>query len=311
MNIKPTKIVLYLAFLVNVFLFGSSWMFNKMVLQEGATPIWAAVMRQSIAALVFLIVLAIKRPKIKLSRQDIKLIIIYAIFMMSLGHVLSLFGQKHIDSGLASIIFSFFPLAIVIISSILIPKIEPITFKKIAGSMIGLFGIILLFYTQGLLETGKTEILGIILILASVLVNSIPNVIIKRDGAKLDPIILNAGGMLIASFLLTISAFAIEGTPNFVLTKRLIFAELYLGILCSALGFFLYFWLLQHVSVFKLSLSAYITPMVAVFLGYIFYNEILSINHYIGMLLIFTGIFITEITYRGKHANKHLRLKGR
>jgi drug/metabolite transporter (DMT)-like permease len=282
-----------------------------MVLQEGATPIWAAVMRQSIAALVFLIVLAIKRPKIKLSRQDIKLIIIYAIFMMSLGHVLSLFGQKHIDSGLASIIFSFFPLAIVIISSILIPKIEPITFKKIAGSMIGLFGIILLFYTQGLLETGKTEILGIILILASVLVNSIPNVIIKRDGAKLDPIILNAGGMLIASFLLTISAFAIEGTPNFVLTKRLIFAELYFGILCSALGFFLYFWLLQHVSVFKLSLSAYITPMVAVFLGYIFYNEILSINHYIGMLLIFTGIFITEITYRGKHANKHLRLKGR
>ena len=291
---------IFTTFFALIFFFGSSWIFNKMVLVEGAPPLWAATMRQSIAAIVFLIVFAIKRPKLNLDRKKIKLIIMYAVFMMALGHIFALYGQQYIDSGLASIIFSFFPLAVILISAVLIPKQEPFTLKKLFGTLIGLLGIALLFYTQNMLEGNGMQALGIVFILVSVLVNSIPNVIIKRDGADLDPLILNTGGMLLASVLLTISAFSIEGVPVFALTKRMIFAELYLGIICSAAGFFLYFWLLRHVSVFRMALTAYITPLVAVFLGYIFYNEILSLNHYIGMLFIFTGIFIAELRMRNK-----------
>ena len=320
---RPAKILLYLAFIVNIFVFGSSWMFNKMVLQEGVSPLWGAALRQSIAAVVFLIAFMIKRPKLNLTRKHIKLIVIYGVFMMALGHVFSFYGQQHIDSGLASIIFSFFPLAVILISAILIPRKEPLTLRKIVGTLLGFAGIVLLFYTQNMLEgngmqalgimlsAGTVQLLGIAFVLMSVFVNSLPNVIIKRDGIELDPLILNTGGMLIASILLLSTAFIAEGVPSFALTKRLIFAELYLGIVCSAVGFFLYFWLMRHISVFKLALTAYITPLVAVFLGYVFYNEILSLNHYIGMLLIFTGIFITEIKYRGKYADKNHRLSGR
>lgn len=229
--------------------------------------------------------------------------------MMGLGHLLSISGQKHINAGLASIIFSFFPLAVALFSSILMPKKEPFTPKKLLGLIIGLAGIVLLFYTQGLLDGGSSQIFGIVLILSSVLVNSIPNVIIKRDGADLDPLILNTFGMSLAAILLLVSAFLFEGAPNVVFTPKLIFSELYLGVICSALGFFIYFWLLGHISVVKLALSAYLTPLVAVFMGFIFYDEILSLNHYIGMLLIFMGIFITEYKYRGKDAHNTLRKK--
>jgi len=297
---RPAKILLYLAFIVNIFVFGSSWMFNKMVLQEGVSPLWGAALRQSIAAVVFLIAFMIKRPKLNLTRKHIKLIVIYGVFMMALGHVFSFYGQQHIDSGLASIIFSFFPLAVILISAILIPRKEPLTLRKIVGTLLGFAGIVLLFYTQNMLSAGTVQLLGIAFVLMSVFVNSLPNVIIKRDGIELDPLILNTGGMLIASILLLSTAFIAEGVPSFALTKRLIFAELYLGIVCSAVGFFLYFWLMRHISVFKLALTAYITPLVAVFLGYVFYNEILSLNHYIGMLLIFTGIFITEFKMNSK-----------
>jgi len=299
-NNRPAKILLYLAFIVNIFVFGSSWMFNKMVLVEGASPLWATVMRQGIAAIVFIIFFLIRRPKLNLSKKHIFLIIIYGVFMMALGHVFTLLGQQHIDSGLASIIFSFFPLAVMLISAIIIPKDEPFTLKKLLGTLLGLTGIALLFYTQNMLDTGSKQLIGITFILLSVFVNSLPNVIIKRDGIDLDPLVLNTGGMLIASVLLLVSAFTFEGLPDFTLTKRMIFAELYLGIISSAVGFFLYFWLLRHVSVFKMALTAYMTPLVAVFLGYVFYNEILSLNHYIGMLLIFTGIFITEFKKTSK-----------
>ena len=300
MSNRPAKILLYLAFMVNVFLFGSSWMFNKMVLQEGASPIWGAAIRQSIAAVVFLIVYAIRRPSFKLSKRHWILVFLYGILMLSLAHIFVFIGQKHLYSGLSSIIFSFFPLAIVAISAILIPKKEPLTVRKILGTLIGLIGIVILFYTKGIIEPGTSITLGVVLIVLSVFVNAVPNVIIKRDGAGLDPLIMNTGGMLIASLILIPTAFIFEGVPTFALTKRLIFAELYLGIFCSSIAFFLYFWMLRYVSVFKLSLAAYMTPLVAVFLGYVFYNEILSLNHYIGMLLIFMGIFITELRMKNK-----------
>lgn len=294
MNNRPAKILLFLAYAANIFFFGSSWIFNKMVLVEGAPPLWAAAMRQSVAAIVFILVFLIKRPKFKLTRSHVLLIVMYGIFMMALGHIFSLMGQQHIDSGLASIIFSFFPLAVILISAVLLPKQEPLTLKKLFGTLIGLIGIALLFYTQNMLEGNGKQVLGIVFILLSVTVNSIPNVIIKRDGRDLDPLVLNTGGMLLASLLLLASALIFEGKPDYEITRRMTFSVLYLGIICSAAGFFLYFWLLRHISVFRMALTAYMTPLVAVFLGYVFYNEILSINHYIGMIFIFMGIFIAE-----------------
>ncbi len=281
-----------------------------MALQEGLAPLWIGAIRQSIGALVFVIVMLIRRPKFKLEKRHIYLIVMYAVFMMGLGHIFSLLGQQHINAGLASIIFSFFPLAVALFSSILMPKKEPFTLKKLLGLLIGLVGIILLFYSQGMLDNESTQMIGIVFILGSVLVNSLPNVLIKRDGKDLDPLILNTFGMGLAAILLLASSFVLEGIPSITLTPKLIFSELYLGIICSAMAFFLYFWLLQHISVVKLALSAYLTPLVAVFLGYIFYGELLSLNHYIGMLLIFTGIFITEYKHRDMHASNKLRKTG-
>lgn len=295
MNSRPANILLYLAFITNIFLFGSSWIFNKMVLQEGAPPLWAAAMRQSIAAIVFICIFLIKRPPLRLHKKHIKLILLYGVFMTCLAHIFAFAGQQYIYSGLASIIFSFFPLAIILISGFLIPKKEPLTLRKVVGALIGIAGVTVIFYRGGAAEFSPAASLGILFILFSVFLNAVPNVIIKRDGFELDPLILNTGGMLTGSLLLLIIAFSVDGIPDFVLTKKMLLAELYLGIFCSAAAFFLYFWLLRHISVFKLSLSAYLTPLVAVFLGFVFYDEILSHHHYIGMLLIFTGIFVTEI----------------
>lgn len=290
---KYPRLLPYLFFAVNVFLFGSSWMFNKIVLNEGAGPVWAATIRQSIAAFVFLIVFFIRRPKLQLQRKEIMLIVLYGICMMALAHVFSFMGQQYLYSGLASIIFSFFPLAVLLISFFLIPEQEPFSLRKITGSLIGLSGIVLIYYSKDIALPGAVSAAGVFFVLLAVFVNAFPNVLIKRDGRSLDPLVLNTGGMFVAVVFLVPLAFIMEGVPDFKFSGALILSELYLGIFCSAAAFFLYFWLLQRISVFKLSLSAYLTPLVAILLGRLFFAETLSLNHYIGMLLILTGIFIT------------------
>jgi drug/metabolite transporter (DMT)-like permease len=276
-----------------------------MVLNEGAPPLWAAAIRQTVAALVFLIVLLIRRPSLRIGKGHLKLILLYGVFMMSLAHIFAFVGQQYIYSGLASIVFSFFPLAVILISAILIPEKEPLTWRKVLGAFLGIMGVTIIFSRGPEMEFNTAAGLGVLFVLLSVFTNALPNVIIKRDGRDLDPLVLNAGGMLTASALLLTIAFTVRGVPDFPFTRRLILAELYLGIFCSAAAFFLYFWLMRHISVFKLSLSAYLTPIVAVFLGFVFYNEILSRHHYIGMLFIFAGIFMTEF----KHYARLLRKK--
>ncbi|MBW6458061.1 MAG: DMT family transporter [FCB group bacterium] len=311
MNKRPSSFCLYGAFLLTVIFLGSSWMFNKMLLEEGASPLWAAAIRQCVAALVLLIVFLIRKPALKLNKRHVLLIVIYGIFMMGLAHLFAFKGQQYIFSGLSSIIFSFFPLSIVIVSFIVIPAQEPLTLRKVLGTLLGLLGVVIIFYSRELIREEGSFLLGSTFILLSVFTNAIPNVFIKRDGKDLDSLVLNTGGMLIGALFLTVSALLFEGTPDFTFTPNMIFAFGYLGIFCSALAFLLYFWLLRHVSVFKLSLSAYLTPLVAIVLGYLFYNEILSHNHYIGMLLIFAGIFITEIRTYVKHGTKHISFTGR
>lgn len=303
--------MLYGAFLLCVLFLGSSWMFNKMLLEEGASPLWAAAIRQCVAALVLLIVFLIRKPRFTLSKRHLILIAIYGVFMMGLAHLFAFMGQQYIFSGLSSIIFSFFPLSIVIVSFIVIPAQEPLKPRKIIGTLLGLLGVVVIFYSRELIQKQESFLLGSTFILLSVFTNALPNVIIKRDGKNLDSLVLNTGGMVIGALFLIASALLFEGTPDFTFTPNMLFAFAYLGIFCSALAFLLYFWMLRHVSVFKLSLSAYLTPLVAIILGYIFYNEILSHNHYIGMLLIFAGIFITEIRGYGKHRTKHLSFTGR
>ncbi|MDX9780817.1 MAG: DMT family transporter, partial [bacterium] len=196
---------------------------------------------------------------------------------------------------------------ILLISGVLMPRREPLTLMKILGSIIGFSGIILIFYSRDIALSDSTSWKGILLVLLAVFVNAVPNVLIKRDGKNIDPLILNVGGMLAAVLFLFPFALLTEGLPRFPLTPVLILAELYLGIFCSALAFFLYFYLLRKISVFKMSLSAYLTPLVAVFLGYVFFAEKLSVNHYIGMILIMTGIFITGIRHARKPRTKTLQ----
>lgn len=300
MTPKVSAAYLYFLYLINVFFFGSSWLFNKMVLNEGAGPVWAATLRQSIAALAFLLVFLLHRPKVRPSRRDILLISIYGISMLALAHVFSFMGQQYLNSGLASIIFSIFPIMVLLISGILMPRREPLTLMKFLGSIIGFSGIIFIFYSKNAGDSAFVSLSGILLVLLAVFVNAVPNVLIKRDGGNIDPLLLNTGGMLVAVLFLIPFAFITEGVPNFTLSAKLILAELYLGVFCSALAFFIYFYLLRKISVFKMSLSAYLTPLVAILLGYVFFDEKFFINHYIGMLLIMAGIFISGIKHAGK-----------
>ena len=69
-----------------------------------------------------------------------------------------------------------------------------------------------------------------------------------------------------------------------------IFSILYLAVFGSIVTFTSYYWLLKRISVIILSLMTFITPIIALFLGWIFYNEQLTLNELLGSLLVLFGL---------------------
>jgi len=124
----------------------------------------------------------------------------------------------------------------------------------------------------------------------------------KRHGAALHPAALNAPAMLVGSVaLLTASLVAGDGftVPREASTWG---AIAYLAIAGSVVTFLIYFKLLKTWSVTSLSFISVFTPAVALFLGFVFLEERLTLLTATGVVLILAGVtFALTTTPRERH----------
>ena len=74
-------------------------------------------------------------------------------------------------------------------------------------------------------------------------------------------------------------------------------ALLYLALFPSAAAFGLYYWLMRHTAVTRLSLVAYAMPVVAVFVGAVFLDEPVTARMIVGSGLVVGGVAL--VTARG------------
>ena len=87
----------------------------------------------------------------------------------------------------------------------------------------------------------------------------------------------------------------LEDFSDFKFTTTSVGAVTYLAVFGSVITFGGYFWLLQRVRLITMSMIALITPVVAMFVGYIFLKEILAIDNYIGAALVLAGVLIVNL----------------
>jgi drug/metabolite transporter (DMT)-like permease len=64
----------------------------------------------------------------------------------------------------------------------------------------------------------------------------------------------------------------------------------YLAFFGSVVTFTSFYWLLKRVNIVMLSLMAFITPIIALILGWLIFNEQLSTRHFWGSIIVLTGL---------------------
>ena len=113
------------------------------------------------------------------------------------------------------------------------------------------------------------------------------------------PAILTSGlENFLGGIMLIATSFMLE-TPKLLalktfLTSSVLLIWLFLVVVGSLMGFTAYTYLLKRWGATKVSIYAFITPLVAISIGALFYQEKVSVPEILGTLLILLGIWVTR-----------------
>lgn len=295
--IKKTKTAVGLPFLALCwisFFWGTTWIASK----EGVKHMPAmqlVVIRQFFAGIIYLTYFVIKKEPWPNKRQWRNIIILSILnFMLSNG--LSTWGVKYISSGLGAIIGSIFPLWIVIISFF---RGEKISFRGILGLLICFFGICVIFfdYLNDFLEPEFR--FGILLSVIATFTWALSSIYIRENRTNFNPYFSLGLQMLISSFVISsIIGFNGSSIPLSEIPAISWWSIAYLVVFGSVLTFIAFIYALEHLPKEISSLYAYINPIVALFFGYILFNEPLTVPIIIGGIITIFGLYMVNIAIK-------------
>ncbi|RLD24897.1 MAG: EamA family transporter [Bacteroidetes bacterium] len=245
------------------------------------------------AASLVLSPLAIKHFKSFTRRQYF-----YLFFVGFVGSFIPAFlfakAETGLSSAMAGVLNALTPMFVVIVGSLFFS--QQIGRRTIVGLLIGFGGtaVLMLAGTDG--ELSKLNFFGLYILVATIMYGTNVNIIKYRlHGIKSIPLTSMAFTLILpfaAGYLFLASDFVykLNTVPG---AGMALFYVSILGVIGTALAMVLFNKLIQFVSPIFASSVTYLIPIVAVAWG-LFDNEVLLTQHYIGMLIILVGVYITN-----------------
>ena len=278
------------------FFWGTTWIASK----EGVKhmpPMQLVALRQLFGGLCYLLYFLYQKHPWPNKRQW-RTILVLSVLNFMLSNGLSTWGVKYISSGLGAIIGSIFPLWIVIISLF---RGQKTTWKAVAGLVVAFVGICVIFYDY-LNDFLEPEFrFGILLSVIATFTWALSSIYIKENKTNFNPYFSLGLQMLLSSIVIS-TAIVWNGTaiPLAAIPAISWWSIAYLVVFGSVLTFIAFIYALEHLPTEISSLYAYINPMVALFFGYILFNEPLSVPIVLGGIITIIGLYVVNRAIKKK-----------
>jgi len=268
-------------------IWGGSFIFMK-ELSPVFGPILTASFRLLSASVFLFIIYYFQGYKINW-KKNYKLFLILGIGNSAIPFSLYAYASLFISPSTSVILNSTAPMFGAIFGYLIVK--ESFSFKKIFGLVFGTIGvgvITSLTYVDGTLEL----YLAIISCIIAASFYGLSGVIAKRYASHIETKELTLGSITFAGIvLLPLVVFSpVTGTITFNLVLMIIV----FGILCTAIAYLIYYYLLKEIGAVKALTVTYLMPAFGIFWSYIFYSEKLSYNTVLGLALISIGIFLVS-----------------
>lgn len=272
-------------------LWGGSFFFARIAVQF-IPPITLAFLRFLIAAATLHLFIAGRYHVYRELRAHWKSFAILGLINNVIPHTFIFFGQTHIGAGLASILNATTPIWTVIIANIATSD-EKLTGIKIAGTLTGLAGTVLLF-SPHLMAHADAPLWALLLPIGAAISYGFAGIFARRFRGIPAPV--TAVGQLTASTIIILPLSIAVDHPWALSTPPLhaMLAVAALAVIATAFAYILYFRLIAMAGATNASLVTLLVPPSAIMLGIVFLGEHLGPAEWAGMLVIGLGLIILD-----------------
>jgi drug/metabolite transporter (DMT)-like permease len=254
-----------------------------------APPLYASGFRFLIAAGVIWPLILLRRSPLPRSWPEFLRRGLPGFFMFGSSYAMVYVAEQHISSALTAVLFASFSFFVALFSLWLV-RSEPLSPRAWLGMALGLAGIILISYDS--FGVSDSLFWGVILALGGSLTSAFGTVLHKRWFAA-DDILVSAGTQILFGLVpLLVAAMIFENLADFKTTTESIGSLLYLSILGTVVAFLGYYWLLARLRVVVVSSIVYVTPVLAILIGALGFEESLRVVEIGGMTLVLAGVVL-------------------
>ena len=282
-----------LTFILVSCVWGTTWYAMKIGLED-TPPILAVGLRFAISATILWVIFLFRKEQLVLTKNAVKVYLAFGVINFSCSYSLTYWGTKYIHSGLSAVIWSTFPIVVVLFAHFMLRN-DRITTQKSVGVLLGLIGTLLIFVQDKTAFEGF-DLKAVAAVSVAVLLAAWPNILYKKHQKEIPHFHLNIASQSLAAVTLLPISFLIENPMSVEWSLRNTAALFYLAIPGTAIVWSIYFWLYKHLKVTQISTIALIPPIIAVILGWQLLGEQFTPRMLAGAILIFSGVLV--VNYR-------------
>ena len=288
---KP-NIRAYLAWIAICIIWGTTYLFIRIGV-ETIPPMLFAGFRWLIAGIILITILRLGGKQFP-KKEDLIHIAIIGIALLGLGNGLVVVGEQWIESGLAALLITTVPFWMVGVESFL-PKGPKLNWMVITGLIIGSLGVGLIFGGDLKYIFETKYLVGVLSILGAVVAWSLGSVYSKYKKVSVHPLMSASIQMLLVGTLQILLGTVIGEFNGLHFTQSGLISIAYLVVMGSIFGYGSYIYAIEHLPLSLVSTYAYVNPIIALVLGWIFLNEQLNVFTVIASIVIIAGVVLVKI----------------
>lgn len=300
---RASRLLIFLSFAAVYLIWGSTYLAIRYAI-ETLPPFLMAATRFLVAGGILFTWAFLSGERIRTAFSHWHRAFIIGGLLLLCGNGGVTWAEKYIASGLAALVVATEPLWVVILNWMLSHK-RP-NAKVLLGVLVGLAGVMLLV-SDGLSRVNavsRMSLIGAVVVIMASFAWASGSVYSSRRPIKASTSMASGMQMLAGgSLLLLLALFVGDFKPLSIANASWlsIGAFVYLIVFGSLVAFTAYSWLLRNVTLARAATYAYVNPVVAVLLGWLFAGEPLTLRMVVAAVIIVGSVALIT-TFGREHA---------
>jgi len=281
-----------IAFLALGAIWGSAFVAIKAGL-SAFPPVLFAALRYDVAGVLVLGYAAIVTDPLPGNRRDLAAIAVGAALLIAGYHALLFVGERETTSATAAVIVSLSPVLTAGFARLALPE-ERLSAPGVLGLVLGFAGVVVIARPDPA-RLLASDVLGPALVLGAALSFALGSVLTRWLDADLSIEAMEGWSMVGGAVLMHLLSLALGESPAAISwTPTAVVSLGYLSLVASALGFLVYFALLDRLGPVEINLVSYVAPVFAALAGFLFLGEVIDVATAGGFVVILFGFVLIK-----------------